>query len=191
MLSYNEVKWSYVKSNLIEPHSSQPEQNWSESVPPVSFLVGSASGSALSFPLGLVSMCHLVKFYPPVAILSLFWQTFSQTKVRTSLVTSERVTLMEGLHTAYRGCIKIFSFLCCDQVESPLERFCTMLTSLLCEYCYEHVLSFISACVANRNEHFTVELKNRSALLNRMCPFQKQKRYSLFSLSAFTVWKVY
>ncbi len=46
---------------------------------------------------------------------------------------------------------------------------------------------FISACVASRNEYFTVELKNWSALLNSMCPFQKQKLYSLFSLSALTV----
>ncbi len=58
--------------------------------------------------------------------------------------------LMAFMDTTHKGCMKIFSFLCCHQVESPLERFCTLLTSLLCEYCYKPVMHLISACVANR-----------------------------------------
>lgn len=81
-------------------------------------------------------------------------RTVSRKRERQWVEAIGGVVLPTDRFTAYT-CVEICSFLCCDQVESPLETFCTMLTSLLCEYCHKHVMYSTSACVANVNEYFT------------------------------------
>lgn len=153
---YNQILSSWVKFTLIEVESSQAEQNWSES----------AVGSSCRLPRGFCWwVCSVLSsgfghlFYPlqPNRSELISWNSHAD---------ESSGYLMADRRTAHKGCVRICfisllwpSGITFGNILYNVDFITLWVLSLTC-----HVLCFISACVANRTERFTVELKKWSAL---------------------------